>query len=299
MIGRRFRRVAASTVLASVVVFMLSSCSDDGSEATTGVKVVAAFYPLAWAARQVGGEAVTVEDLTPASAEAHDIQLTARQRADVQDATLILLFGKGFQQELEDAARDTSGRAVDLLEGLSLLPSNQEELDADPHVWLDPVLMREIVGKIGEALAGVDATNVTAYRRRASVVQEQLAGLGASYRTTLGTCALNTMVTTHEAFGYLAKRYGLTQLGLTGLTPEAEPSAAQLRKVRELARDKTIAAIFVEATDEGRRIGGSVARDAGVPALDLNTLESDPQPEEYLSQMRENLTDLKKGLRCS
>ena len=298
MFGGRCRRVAAATVLASLVIAMLSSCAGEGSEATAGVTVVAAFYPLTWAARQVGGEAVTVEDLTPAGAEAHDIQLTARQRADVQDATLILLFGKGFQQELEDAARDTSGHAVDLLEGLSLLRSKDEELEADPHVWLDPVLMREIVGKVGEALAGVDATNATAYRRRASVVQEQLDGLGASYREALGACALKTMVTTHEAFGYLAKRYGFTQLGLTGLTPEAEPSATQLLTVRELARDKKIAAVFVEATDEGRRIGRSVARDVGLPALDLNTLESDPKSEEYLSQMRENLANLKVGLRC-
>jgi zinc transport system substrate-binding protein len=166
-------------------------------------------------------------------------------------------------------------------------------------VWLDPVLMREIVGKVGEALAGVDATNTTAYRRRASVVQQQLTDLDASYRATLATCALKTMVTTHEAFGYLAKRYGLTQLGLTGLTPEAEPSAAQLRNVRELARDRKIAAVFVEATDEGRRIGRSVAGDVDVPALDLNTLESDPKPEEYFSQMRENLANLKEGLRCN
>ena len=294
-----FGRIVAAMSLASVAVVLLSGCSDDGSEATTDVKVIAAFYPLAWAARQVGGEAATVEDLTPPGAEAHDIQLTARQRADVQNATLIVLFGKGFQQQLEDAARDSGGRAVDLLESLPLLPSNEEELDADPHVWLDPALMREIVGRVGEALAGTDATNATAYRRRASVVQEQLAGLDASYRQALGACALKTMVTTHEAFGYLAKRYGLTQLGLTGLTPEAEPSAAQLRDVRELARDKKIAAVFVEATDEGRRIGESVARDVGVPALALNTLESDPKPEEYLSQMRENLTNLKRGLRCS
>ena len=128
---------------------------------------------------------------------------------------------------------------------------------------------------------------------------QQLSTLDASFRMVLTECALKTIVTTHEAFGYLARRYGLTELGLTGLTPEAEPAAAQIRRVRDLARQGKVAAIFVEATDEGRRIGRSVARDAGVPARDLRTLESDPRPDDYLSAMRANLTSLRTGLRCN
>jgi len=260
--------------------------------------VVAAFYPLAWAARAVGGGAVTVEDLTPAGAEPHEIQLTARQRSAIEGASLVFFLGRGFQPELESAARDVGDRAVDLLPGLSLLPSKEEGLSADPHVWLDPALMNVIATKIADSLASVDAAGAAGYRARAATVVQELSALDVAFRTRLATCGLKTLVTTHEAFGYLARRYGLTELGLTGLTPEAEPSAAQIRRVRDLARQGEVAAIFVEATDQGRRIGRSVARDVGVPARELHTLESDPRPDDYLSAMRANLASLGAGLRC-
>jgi len=116
----------------------LVACDAPSGEGKT--KVVAAFYPLAWAARQVGGDAVTVEDLTPKGAEPHDLQLTARQRLAIEDADLVLVLGKGFQPEVERAARDAHGRVVDLLDGIDLLPSTEADLKADPHVWLDPRL---------------------------------------------------------------------------------------------------------------------------------------------------------------
>lgn len=286
-----------SLVAAAAIMATLGACSDDSS-GNAGIRVVGAFYPLAWAAAQVGGIGVAVEDLTPPGAEPHEIQLTASQRADIQDATLVFYLGRGFQPEMENAVRDVGDRAVDLLNGLRLLPSEEEGLSADPHVWLDPALMVEIVGSVSRAFAAADPNGATGYRQREVKLVSELTALDEAFRTELSKCALKTLVTTHEAFGYLARRYGLTQLGLTGLTPEAEPSAAQIRRVRDLARRGAIAAIFVEATDEGRRIGRSVARDVGVPARDLLTLESDPKPKDYLSAMRANLDSLTGGLRC-
>ena len=292
----RFRAVVG--VIAAMSVLGLGGCKDSGSGGA--VRVVASFYPLAWAAEQVGGDAVTVEDLTPSGGEAHDLQLTARQRIAVQDADLVLMLGKGFQTEVERAARDSGGRVVDLLEGLELLPAVEEELDADPHVWLDPVLMQRIVTRVGEELGRVDPDARADYTQRAINTEAgKLSPLGDSYQRTIATCSLKTLVTTHEAFAYLAKRYALTQLGLTGLTPDAEPSAAQIQKVRDAARRNEVGAVFYEASDEGRRIGESVAGDVGVPALPLNTLESDPAPNDYLSQMNQNLASLEQGLRCS
>jgi len=292
----RFGRRAAVWLAATVVLAAGLGCGSNGA-AGARLRVVAAFYPLAWAAHQVAPDA-GVEDLTPRGGEPHDLQLTARQRLDVQRASLVLILGKGFQPEVERAVRDTQGRVVDLLEGLPVLPSTEAGLKADPHVWLDPVLMRSIVGRIGAAIATVDPENRTAYAAGTAALEAKIAALDTSFRGALGACALKTLVTTHEAFGYLSKRYGLTQLGLTGLTPEAEPTAAQIQHVRSLARDGAVGAIFYEASDEGRRIGRSVASDVGVPALPLHTLESDPSPLDYLGQMQRNLAVLRQGLRC-
>ena len=291
------RRLVSLAILVALVA-AVGACSDSGS-GDKGIRVVGSFYPLAWLARSIGGNAVVVEDLTPAGGEPHEIQLTARQRAAIQDATLVLYLGGGFQPDLEDAVRDIGDRAVDLLDGLSLLPSTEEGLAADPHVWLDPVLMKEIAAKVADALAEADPAGETGYKQREADTVRELNAVDIAYRTVTGVCELKTLVTTHESFGYLARRYGLTQLGLTGLTPEAEPSASQIKRVRDLAREGKVAAIFVEPTDEGRRIGGSVARDVGVPARDLSTLEMDPTPSDYVGVMTTNLQSLQAGLRCS
>jgi zinc transport system substrate-binding protein len=116
----------------------------------------------------------------------------------------------------------------------------------------------------------------------------------------LARCAFRTFVATHEAFGYLADRYGLHQLGIEGITPESEPSAARIQKAGQaIAEGRAAPAVFYEGTDEGRRIGESVAADVAVPALPLGTLESDPTPGDYLSVMRGNLASLEKGLQCT
>jgi zinc transport system substrate-binding protein len=291
-------RKLMSVALAAAIVAALGACSDD-APGNDGIRVVGAFYPLAWVAAQVGGSGVTVEDLTPPGAEPHEIQLTANQRASINDASLVFYLGGGFQPELENAVRDIGDRAVDLLDDVSLLPSEEEGLRADPHVWLDPTLMNEIAAKVSDSFADIDPDGEAGYEERAANLVQRLTALDTSFRTALAPCRIKTLVTTHEAFGYLARRYGFSQLGLTGLSPEAEPSAAQIRRVRDLARQGKVAAIFVEATEEGRRIGRSVARDAGVPARDLQTLESDPKPKDYLDAMRENLSSLTAGLRCS
>jgi len=289
------RAVAGMAVAGSLAVAV--ACGS-GASPSGKLRVVAAFYPLAWAARQVAPDA-DVEDLTPHGGEPHDLQLNARQRLDVQRAAFVFLLGRGFQPEVQRAANDARGRVVDLLAGLSLLPSKEQGIAADPHVWLDPVLMKKIVGEIAERMATADIPNGDGYRQRASALEQTLAALDDTYRSSLLRCSLKTIVTTHEAFGYIAEEYGLRQIGLTGVTPEAEPSAAAIGRVHDAARRGDVGAIFYEATDEGRRIGRSVASDVGLPALPLNTLESDPAPQNYVSQMQANLTSLRRGLRCS
>ncbi len=275
-----------------------AGCSNPTSGSSENVNVVAAFYPLAWAAERIGGRHVRVTDLTPLGGEAHDLSITARQRVAVQDATLVLLLGRGFQPEIERAAGDASGKVVDLLDGQDLLPTKEKGLGADPHVWLDPAAMEKIAARIGQELGAVDPARRRAYSAAASQLRASLKMLDDAFRSGLKGCELRRIATTHQAFDYLAKRYGMTQIALTGQTPEAAPSAASIQAVRDAVARGEIGAMFYEATEEGRRTGESVARDAGLPALPLHTLESDPAPHDYESQMRQNLGRLRRGLRC-
>jgi zinc transport system substrate-binding protein len=166
-------------------------------------------------------------------------------------------------------------------------------------VWLDPVLMEHIVRRITDGLVNADPGHRADLERRSRTTLRTLTSLDAAYRSGLSDCRFTTFVTTHEAFGYLADEYGLHQLGIEGLTPEAEPSASQLRTAEDAIRQGRAApAVFYEGTADGERIGKSVASTVKVPPLPLGTLEFDPAPGTYLSVMRDNLKELEKGLQC-
>jgi zinc transport system substrate-binding protein len=280
---------------------MIPACGRLGGSGPNGkVNVVGSFYPLAWAAEQVGGPRVDVLDLTPPGVEAHDTNLSARQVADVDNADVVLILGYlGFQPQVEQAARRASGRVVEVAQGIHLRPSQERGLSGDPHVWLDPILMEQITLTITKALAAADPSGKSGYDQRAARVAGELAALDSSYRSGLSACRFTSFVTTHEAFGYLAGQYGLGQIGIEGLTPEAEPSADQLRTAEAaITESRAAPAVFYEGTAEGQRIGRTVAASVGVPALPLGTLEFDPAPGDYLSVMRANLASLEKGLQC-
>ncbi len=294
--GPRVRQLDRA-ILAIALVTTLGACSRGSSGGR--VEVVAAIYPLAWAAEQVGGGRVSVEDLTPPGVEAHDTTLTAGQRADIQTADVVVYLGQiGLQPDVEAAVKDAGGRVVDVTSRLNIrAPAGQT---FDPHVWLDPVNMEGAVRLIGGALRAVDASRATEFASREASTVRDLQGLDTAFRAGLARCAFRTFVATHEAFGYLADRYGLHQLGIEGITPESEPSAARIQQAAQaIAEGRAAPAVFYEGTDEGRRIGESVAADVAVPALPLGTLESDPTPGDYLSVMRGNLASLEKGLQCT
>jgi zinc transport system substrate-binding protein len=280
--------------LALVGLLLLPGCegTDDG-----GLTVVAALYPLAWAAENVGGEAVEVIDLTPPGVEAHDATLTAEQRAEVERAEAVLLLRvEGFQPEIEQAAGE---RSEGVFEVLGTGPQPEGVPSDDPHVWLDPVRMASIVEEVADALETVDGSGGDGYRSRASGLVADLESLHEDAAEALTGCRYDTLIVTHDAFGYLAGRYGFEQLGLTGLTPEAEPSRERLQAAGEAVGLGRAGAVFYELTDEGERAGRQVAEDLGVPALPLSTLESAPEEGDYRSVMRSNLEALQSGMSCT
>jgi zinc transport system substrate-binding protein len=251
--------------------------------------VVASFYPLAYAAEEVGDGSVDVQNLTPAGAEPHDIEISPQDVAAIREADLILLLGRGFQPQLEDAAGGGK-KVLRLLDtpGLGLHP------DGDPHVWLDPIRYAKIVGRIGQALQRPDA---------AARLQARLRALDGEYRTGLAHCERREIVTSHEAFGYLAERYGLEQVAITGLSPEVEPEPAKLQHVVQLVRERGVTTIYFE-TLVSPRIAETVARETGAKTAVLNPIEGltkneISQGEDYFSLMRKNLGTLREGLGCS
>lgn len=288
---------------AALATLVLSSAAcGEGAPSDGRIRIVAGLYPLAWIAHQVGGERVSVEDLTPKGGEAHDTTLSAAQRADLQTADVVLLLGRfGFQPDVERAAEQASGVVVDVSTDLRLTPAT-DGLARDPHAWLDPTRLATIAASVAEVLATVDPGGASAYAEAAARTTADLRVLDDAFSTALASCSFRGFVTTHDAFGYLALRYDLRQVPLEGASPDAEPTAAAI-EVALAAMEDGIAApvIFAEETDAARRVADAVAAGSGstVSVRMLRTLEADPSPDDYLSVMRANLTVLAEGLGCA
>jgi zinc transport system substrate-binding protein len=281
---------------ALLVVVAFAGCggSNDGGEASNKL-VVAAFYPLAWAAGQIASPDADVVNLTPPGAEPHDVELSPGDVESVHDADLVLYLGGGFQPALEHALAGRSGRSVDLLEDRTLRKGSGTEGDAtaDPHVWLDPRLFAGIVREIGRALGRPEPAAELAVKLR-TLDRELQAGLER--------CERREIVTSHAAFGYLARRYGLEQIALTGLSPGAEPSPGDLVRLVDAVRASGATTVFFE-TLVPPDLAETVAREAGAKTAVLDPLEGLTQAEldageDYFSVMRANLAALRKALGC-
>jgi zinc transport system substrate-binding protein len=288
--GGLLARVRSGALAAAAVVgaLALGGCGGaQGDGAGTGrLEVVAGFYPLAFAASEIGGDGVVVTNLTPLGAEPHDLELSPRDVERVRAADLVLYLGAGFQPALEDAVAKAEGRAVDALAELELTAG-------DPHVWLDPVRYAEIAARVGEALGRPEA---------ARAFSERLKGLDLGYEAGLADCERREIVTSHAAFGYLAERYGLEQISVTGLAPEAEPAPRDLERVARLAHERGATTIFFE-TLVSPELAETVAREIGAATAVLDPLEglTDNGAEgddDYFSIMQSNLAALREALGC-
>jgi zinc transport system substrate-binding protein len=303
---RRFGRAA---LVGASLASLLAACGASGSAAEDGrVSVVASFYPLAEAASKVGGDLVSVQNLTPPGVEPHDLELAPDDIEEIANADVIVYLGGGFQPVVEDALAEAEHAVtVDALNAVATnaAPASEAEegLTVDPHVWLDPARFEEIVRSVAAALSEADPANETSYDANADAYVAELRALDEEFRAGLANCERTTIVTSHEAFGYLAESYGLTEVGIAGLSPEAEPSAQRLAELKDLVEREGITTIFAEEL-VSPKVAETLANEAGVTVEVLDPLESltDDQAaagEDYVSMMRKNLDILRGALGCS
>jgi len=303
---------AAAIALATAMAACSGSAADDGAGGGR-VGVVAAFYPLQFIAERIGGDRVTVSNLTAPGAEPHDLELTPQQTGELQKAGLVVYLA-GLQPAVDDAIdQNAKSTAFDVatVEPLSDAPPGAEEEEdtggkehanegKDPHVWLDPIRFAAIADKLADRLATVDPAHASEFRTRAAGLRTDLETLDKDYTAGLKNCQRREIVTSHAAFGYLAARYKLEQIPITGLSPESEPTPQHVAEVAVLARQKGVTTIFFE-TLVSPKIAETIAREIGAKAEVLNPIEGleSGSSDTYLTVMRSNLNQLKTALGCS
>lgn len=310
------RLIPTAAVAGAVVLGLtaLTACSSsDAADHKNGDKldVVASFYPMQFLAEQIGGEHVSVTTLTKPGVEPHDLELSPRQIGGLADADYILYL-KGIQPAVDDAIGQSGAKdAVDAAKLTTLEDHGTEaggeehghehhgdEAGADPHIWLDPVKYAEVAKGVGKSMAKADPDHAADYRKNTDALVGKLDALDKAYADGLKNTATRTFITTHSAFGYLAERYGLTQEGIAGVDPEAEPSPARISEIHTIVEKDRATTVFFE-TLASDRTAKTLAKDTGLKTDVLDPLEGiTPKSKgaDYIEVMRSNLAALEKAL---
>lgn len=274
-----------------------TSATGPGAAAPGQVKVVAAFYPLAYAAQQVGGDAVAVTTLTPPGVEPHDLELTPSQVAQLQDADIVL-YVPGFMPAVDQAvAQQAAGRAVDASAGIAPLTIDGA---ADPHVWLDPENMTVIGANTATAITRANPGKTSEVQANAAAFEGRMATLNQQFSTSLSSCKVKDLVVSHAAFGYLARAYGFTQVPIAGLSPETEPSPARIAEVSDLVRNDGVTTVYYETLVDPK-VAETVAKESGARTSVLDPIEglTEGSDQTYQTLMEANLKALVAGQGCA
>ncbi|MFB6944197.1 MULTISPECIES: metal ABC transporter substrate-binding protein [unclassified Streptomyces] len=310
------RLIPTAAVAGAAVLGLTALTACSGSNAADHkngdkLNVVASFYPMQFLAEQIGGKHVSVTTLTKPGVEPHDLELTPRQVGGLGDADYVLYL-KGIQPAVDDAIKQSGAKDVVDASKLTALEDHGtetgadehghehhgDEAGADPHIWLDPVKYAEVAKGVGKSLEKTDPDHAADYRKNTDALVTRLDGLNTAYANGLRNTATKTFITTHSAFGYLAERYGLTQEGIAGVDPEAEPSPARIDEIHTIAEKNKVSTVFFE-TLASDKTAKTLAKDTGLRTDVLDPLEGitdKSKGADYIEVMQSNLAALQKAL---
>lgn len=306
----------ALAATAALGIGTLTACSSDSSAAgnTEKFDVVASFYPMQFLAERIGGDHVNVTTLTEPGQEPHDLELSTKQTAQLQEADAVLYL-KNLQPAVDEAVGQADVRNKIDAASLTELEdhgsvehehageeehaeSEEEEHALDPHVWLDPVKYAEIARGVGAAFEKADPDHAADYQKNTDALVAELTELNTQFETGLKNTGTKVFFTNHAAFGYLAERYGLTQEAISGLDPDSEPSPARIKELQEEAEADGVTTVFYE-TLVSDKTAKTLAKDAGLKTDVLDPLEGitdKSEGDDYIQVMRSNLSALKTAL---
>jgi zinc transport system substrate-binding protein len=298
------RRASALTGLvlaAAVSAAALAGCGTSEPSGSGPVRVVTAFYPLQFAVERVGGDRVDATNLTKPGAEPHDLELAPQDVAKVAEADLVVYLS-GFQPAVDEAVAQAAGdRALDVSDAAALtLRAPDGSGTPDPHFWLDPTRLADVGDTVAAELTAADPAGEATYAANAADLRADLEALDADLSNGLAVCDSRYLVTSHTAFGYLADRYRLEQVGIVGISPEGEPSPGDLARVASFVEDHGVTTVFYE-TLVSPDVAETVARETGATTAVLDPLEglaAGDSRADYLTVMHDNLATLRTGLGC-
>ncbi|MGC0377429.1 metal ABC transporter substrate-binding protein [Streptomyces sp. SAI-229] len=312
---------AALAAVTALGLGTLTACSSDSAAAgsTDKFDVVASFYPMAFLAERIGGEHVSVTSLTEPGQEPHDLEISAKQTAQLEESDAALYL-KGLQPTVDEAIGQSpvktkiDAATLTSLEEHGTEAGGHEEEHAeeehgheheheheggkDPHIWLDPVKYAEVAEGVGKAFEKADPDHAADYKKNTAALVGELNELDEKFETGLADRKNSVFLTTHAAFGYLAERYGLTEEAISGLDPESEPSGARVKELQEMAKADGVTTVFYE-TLVSDKTAKTLAGDTGLKTDVLDPVEGitdASRGDDYFQVMEANLEALRTAL---
>lgn len=298
---------------------VLAGCGQQQASKSSKLQVAASFYPLAHFAEEIGGDHVQVKQVLPGGVEPHDYEPSPGDLRAISDARVFLFnggidpWGDRLRADLEKNGVIVVEMAehVDVRANVAHEHDDGEEHEQegeehdhgpfDPHFWMDPLSAKKEVAAIRDALIAADAAHTEDYRRNTDIYLEKLDALDHAYREGFASCALKEIIVSHDAFRYLANRYGFSTLPINGVDQE-EPSARAIAELISTAKEKGIRTVFFETT-ASPKLSETIAEEAGAQTQVLHTIhglttEEERGGETYLSLMERNLAHLRSAMQC-
>lgn len=289
---------------------LLVACSKQATD-NGKLNIVTTFYPVYEFTKQVAGEEGNVTLLIGAGTEVHDYEPSAKAVATIQDADTFVYENENMETWVPSLLKTLDTKKVKVIKAtgdMLLLPGSEEEEhdhdgsehhhEYDPHVWLSPKRAITLVENIRDSLVKDYPDKKATFEKNAQAYIEKLQALDKDYTDGLKNAKQKDFVTQHAAFRYLALDYGLTQVSVTGLSPDAEPSAARLAALTQYIKDNQIKYIYFEE-NASKALASTLSKETGVKLDVLNPLESLTEKEtkegaDYISVMKSNLKALEK-----
>jgi len=288
-------------VLLSVFLLCLGACGQKESQTGKGMKIVTSFYPIYAMVKEVSGDLNDVR-MIQSSSGIHSFEPSANDIAAIYDADVFVYHSHTLESwagSLDPNLKKSKVKVLEASEGMTLdrVPG-LEDVEAgdgvdektlyDPHTWLDPEKAGEEAQIIADKLSEVDSEHKETYQKNAQAFIKKAQELTKKFQPKFEKATQKTFVTQHTAFSYLAKRFGLNQLGIAGISPEQEPSPRQPYKVKT---------IFTES-NASSKVAETLVKSTGVGLKTLNPLEADPQNDKtYLENLEENMSILAEELK--
>ncbi|HEY9245660.1 MAG TPA: metal ABC transporter substrate-binding protein [Candidatus Methanoperedens sp.] len=286
-------------IMLLLISFIAQGCIEL-PETSNRLTVVTTFYPLYEFSKRIGGEKAEVSILVPAGTEPHDWEPGAKDIIKIESARIFVYNGASLEPSIDNILKRIQSRELLVVDSSAGIELVKEGGRPDPHIWLDPILAVRQVENIEAAFVKADPGNSDYYKANALELKKELAALDMEISKELASARKKVFITSHTAFGYFALRYGLQQIAISGLSPNAEPGPAKIAEIVEIAKKNNVKYIFFE-TLASPKLSEVIAKEAGASTLVLNPIEglSEIQINQgvnYFTLMRENINNLKIAL---